>query len=364
MNYHIVLSIPFDLEDIHHQAEAGKRPRHAMWGLGQKLQATIHKPDPQHKKGLDRVLALICSSQPEQWALARHLADTLTDNDTVFCVGEDVGIPLALLCNGKPDRPKIIVKIMAPERLRVRTLLSTFKLDHVIDLFMTNTQIKADTIQKTLNIDNERIYVLPEQTDARFFTPGVAEAKTRSLIASAGREQRDYKTLAAAIQDMDVDVDVCALSPNASKGTQVAFPDPVPENMSFNPHDWPEFRQMYRNADLVVVSLLDNNYSAGLTVLMEAMACRRPVLITRTPGLAEKLIDKKIVAGVDPGDVAGMRKTIRYYLSHPEEAEALAEKGYQYFQTEHTSELFISRLADKMRQVKETTVALFESTCA
>ena len=350
MNYHIILSIPFDLEGIHQQAEADKRPRHAMWDLGQKLQATIHKPDPEAVTLRDKLSAKICS-QPEQWALARKLAKVLTANDTVFCVGEDVGIPLALLCKGKPNRPKIVVKVMAPERFRLRTLLSGFKLDRAIDLFMTNTQIKADTIQNILGIGPERVYVLSEQTDARFFTPAAAEPRTRSLIASAGREQRDYKTLATATQDLELDIEVCALSPNASKGTQVAFPDPIPTNMIFHPYDWPDFRQMYRNADLVVVSLLDNHYSAGLTVLMEAMACCRPVIITRTPGLAEVLIDKGIVAGVAPGDAAGMRQVITHYLEHPNEAKALAETGYHYFQQEHTSELFIDRLADKMNQV-------------
>lgn len=353
MNYHIILSIPFDLEGIHNQAEAGKRPRHAMWDLGQTLGATIHKPQPEMATLQDQISSKIFSSQPEQWALARKLARELTANDTVFCVGEDVGLPLAWLCKGNPNRPKLVVKVMAPERFRVRTMMSLFKLDQAIDLFLTNTQIKANTIQETLNIGPERVYVLPEQTDARFFSPAAAEAKTRSLIASAGREQRDYKTLAEATQGMELDIEVCALSPNASKGTQVAFPDPIPANMTFHPHDWPEFRQMYRNADLVVVSLLDNHYSAGLTVLMEAMACCRPVIITRTPGLSEVLIDKGIVAGVAPGNADDMRQIITHYLNNPDEAKALAEKGYAYFQQEHTSELFIERLAQKMYQVSD-----------
>ncbi|MEM9217506.1 MAG: glycosyltransferase family 4 protein [Cyanobacteria bacterium P01_F01_bin.150] len=352
MSYHIILSIPFDLEGIHQQAETGQRPRHAMWDLGQKLGATIHKPDPNAVTLQDKALAMMCS-HPAQWALARKLVKQLTADDTVFCVGEDVGLPFALLCNDRLNHPKLVVKVMAPERLRVRTLLSAFNLGQSIDLFLTNTQIKAKTIQKITKVGRDRIYVLPEQTDARFFTPDVPQPKTRSLIASAGREQRDYKTLAIATQDLEVDIEVCALSPNASKGTRVAFPEPIPSNMSFHPYDWLDFRQMYRNADLVVVSLLDNHYSAGLTVLMEAMACRRPVLITRTPGLSEILIDKGIVAGVDPGDTEGMRQVITHYLDHPDEAEALAEKGYQYFQAEHTSELFISRLVEKMEKVSK-----------
>lgn len=55
---------------------------------------------------------------------------------------------------------------------------------------------------------------------------------------------------------------------------------------------------------------------------MEAMACRRPVIITRTPGLASRLIDAGVVTGVMPGDAAEMQQAILELLNHPERAEA------------------------------------------
>ena len=351
MGYYITLSIPFDLENISLEASAGKRPRHTMWALKQELNARIHQPDTYPVSSLDNAFSYLLG-QPQHWAMARALSRELTQNDLIFCAAEDTGFPLAILCRDKIDRPNLVVTVMAPERLRVKHLSKLMGLGNVIDLFMTNTEIKANFIRRHLHLPKEKVYVIPEQTDEHFFTPGPAlRHKSRPLVASAGREQRDYQTLALATQDLDVDVEVCAISPNASRSTRVLFPNPIPPNMSFYPHDWPDFRQLYRDADVVVISLLDNHYSAGLTSLMEAMACRRPIIMTNTPGLAEQFIRLGIVHGINPGDVSMLQQSITYLLEHPNEAESLAEKGYQFFRQHHTSQQYVSRIAQEVHRL-------------
>ena len=351
MSYYILLGTPFDLEAINQQAQLGQRPRHSIWDLSQQLDATIYQPNTYSVSRKDKIAARLIG-RPQHWSMARELCQRLDQNDLVFCTGEGVGFPIALLCQGKSTRPKLIVTVMAPERFRPRNISKVFKLASAIDMFMTNTETKAEFLKQHLRLSREKVYVLPEQTDVKFFTPGdTLRPKTRPLIASAGREQRDYKTLALATQDLDLDVEVCAVSPNASKFTQVSFPEPVPSNMSFYPHDWPEFRQLYRDADVVVVSLLENNYSAGLTSLMEAMACRRPVIITNIPGLARKLIELGVVLGVNPGDAMTMRRLILDLLEHPHKAELMAEKVYDYLLKHHTSEQYVSQLVGKMKKL-------------
>ncbi|NEP08677.1 MAG: glycosyltransferase family 4 protein [Symploca sp. SIO2C1] len=353
MKYHIVLGNPFDLEGINQDAQAGKRPRHVMWGLSQQLGAAVHQPGGNPVSLLDKVLAKI-TSRPEHWALVRSLSSELTSEDLVFCTGEDVGLPLGILCGFKGERPKLVVTVMAPERPRVRAALKLFSLANSIDLFMTNTRLKADFLRKYLNLSDERVYVLSEQTDTKFFTPGSASPdKSRPMIASAGREQRDYQTLAEATRDLDVDVKVCALAPNPTAKTRV--PQVIPNNMSFHPYDWPEFAQLYRDADVVVVSLLYSTYSPGLTSLMEAMASRRPVVITRTPGLAEELIKKGVVIGVNPGDPNDMQQGILKLLNNPQEAQAQAQRGYELLQKEHTSEQHIENLISEFQKLTSSS---------
>jgi glycosyltransferase involved in cell wall biosynthesis len=355
MPYHIALSCPFDLAKFHRDAQAGKCPRHTMWELSQGLNATVHQPDRQAVRLRDRLLAKLIG-QPEHWAMARALSTQLKPTDVVFCTGEDVGFPIAIMISMKRAQPQLAVYILEPNRLRVKIIIRAFRLARSIGLFLTNTSLKAKTLHQSFQIPTHRVAIVREQTDVRFFHPrhpSIQPPKPRPIIASAGLEQRDYATLALATQDLDVDVHVCAVSPNASAKTRVQFPPQFPPNMTIQPLDWPAFRQLYQNADIVVISLLHNTYSAGLTVLMEALACQRPVIITRTPGLAEQFIDAGLVTGVNPNDPAGMMQAIQYLLSHPEVAAAQAERGYTRILEEHTSELYVNDLILQLQELHD-----------
>jgi glycosyltransferase involved in cell wall biosynthesis len=122
--------------------------------------------------------------------------------------------------------------------------------------------------------------------------------------------------------------------------------------MSVDSYDWPELRQLYRDSDVVVISLKAHNFQAGLTTLFESLACGRPVVMTRTPGLVEEFIDADVVTGVEPYDSAGMREAVLYLLSNPQEAEAQTERGYQLVRQSYNSEQFVDSLATQLASLQ------------
>jgi glycosyltransferase involved in cell wall biosynthesis len=359
MPYHIALSRSFDFAAINQARQAGTCPNHSIWELAQKLNATIHQP--QYKVTAFDRMAARCYGQPEHWALARHLVATLGEEDLLFCTGEDIGLPVAILSKLHWSKFKLVMSVMAPDRLKFRAVSRLFDLGTVVDLFITNTQIKVDTLRHHLGLLPHQIHQNTEQTDVNFFNPGPSQppspAKARPMIASAGLEQRDYKTLAAATAHLDVDVKICAVSPNASTKTTVAFPEVMPANMTSRHYDWPEFVQLYRDADVVVISLLDNQYSAGLTTLIEAMACRKPVVMTRTPGLAEQLIELGVFTPVEPGDAVGMGEAIAHLLQNPEVAAAQAQRGYELVQQKYRSEHYVDNFAMEFQRLSRKGIA-------
>ncbi len=232
--------------------------------------------------------------------------------------------------------------------------MKLFKLADRIDLFITNTAFKADYLRQYLNLPSEQLFLVDEQTDTRFFTPGSQSPdKTGLIIGSGGLEQRDYRTLAKATQDLDLDVRVCAVSPNA-KVYPDTFPEVLPGNMSCDYYDWRNLRQLYRDSDVVVVSLKNHSYQAGFTTLFEAMSCRRPVVMTRTPGLAEEFADAGIITGVQPGDAEGMSEAIRHLLDHPDLAEQQAQWGYELVQQHYNSEQYVNSLAEQLKSLAKT----------
>lgn len=347
MNYHIALSRPIDLEGIARDAQARKYPRHVMWGLSQRLGAVIHQTGVHPVLPLDKIRAKI-AGRPEHWALARALSSQLKSDDLIFCTGEDVGIPVATLCGAKRNRPKIVVFIHNIDRLRGRVALKLFRLADKIDLFIACARPQADFLHRYLRLPEARIYLLPDQTDTTFFTPGpVSLNKLRPIIASVGLEKRDYRSLADATSDLDIDVKISGFSRDASALAQV-FPKTLPDNMSRRFYEWPELLQLYRDADLVVVSLVDNKYAAGIQALLEAMACRRPVVVTRTHGLIEYLAPSGIATVVNPGDPAGLRQAIISLLNNPQSAEAQAQRGYELVLEQHNSERYIEALATRL----------------
>ena len=361
LKYHIALSRPFDLDGIEQEAAEDKKPRHILWTLQQRLDAKVHQPDSCAVTVQDKLFAKLIG-QPEHWAMARQMTTKLTANDVVFCVGEDIGFPLALLVAQKRLGTKVVVSVMAPNRLRVRGVLKLFNLQKTIPLFFVNTKLKAQSLREWLSVPDDRVRILPEQTDVRFFNPGEPTRQAgKPILAGGGMEQRDYTTLAEATKTMDVDVRISAVSPNASANTSVSFPDPVPGNMQIDRYEWQELRQLYRDASVVVVSLLPNDYSAGLTTMVEAMACRRPVIISRTPGLAEELIDQGLVVGVPPLDSDALRLAIKTLLNDPEYAEKMAQRGYDAVMANFTSERHVQYLANHIKQLNTQRVAVQQS---
>ncbi len=347
LKYHLALGRSIDLEGIARDAQAHKCPRHVMWELSQRLGAMIHRPGAYPILPLDRMRAKIIG-RPAHWALARALSSQLKSDDLIFCTGEDVGIPIATLCSEERERPKIVVFIHTINRPRACLALKLFCVSDRIHLFVTSARPQADFLRRYLRRPETRIYMLPEQTDTTFFTPGPAlPDKSRPMIVSVGLEKRDYRTLAEVTWDLNVDVKISAFSQDVPLLAR-AFPKTMPDNMSCRFYEWPELVQLYRDADLIVVNLLESKDSAGITTLLEAMSCRRPVVITRTQGLMEYLATPGTVTSIKPGDSAGLRQAIITLLNNPQVASAQAQRGYELVLKHYNSERYIEALATQI----------------
>lgn len=342
MNYHIATSRALDLHGIERDACAGKRPRHVLSALKNKLGAELHQPGALPVSRLDRLHGAI-GPKPQNWALARTLSAQCTPDDFIFCMDEEIGIPIAARCGAKRARPKIGVYFHNMDRPRARFAMAWFRLAGRIDLVVVNCRAQSDFLKRALGIPSERIMLLPEQTDTQFFKPGPSSPHNRPVIVSVGLERRDYVTLAASTGDLDVDVRISGYSESARAPAR-AFPNVIPPNMTRRFYDWRELVRLYRDADLVAVCLLESKSAAGITVINEAMACRRPVIVTRTKGIGEYVEPQGIATTVPSGDVTALRRAIVDLLNHPEAAEAQAQLGYEWVVRHRNSEGWVDAL--------------------
>jgi hypothetical protein len=350
MNYHIALNRSISLDQIEQAAVIGECPRHVMGALSQRLNATIHVPGGDPLLPIDYLRAKLMG-KPENWALARTLAARLTSEDMIYCTSEDVGIPIATLCGGRSDSPQIVVMIHNAYRPRSRLSLKLFQIGKRVALFLTNTQHQVQFLTKYLNVPENHVSLLLEHTDLQFFTPGPASAnKYRRIVASVGLEKRDYRLLASVTADLNVDVKISGFSADV-KPEASSFPSMMPANMTCQFYAWCDLVQLYRDADVVVVSLLESQVTSGVTTLIEAMACCRPVIVSGTVGLLDYVSEPNTMSVVPPGDRDRLRQAIEQVLNDPISAEAMAKRGHALAQKRYDSDQYVMQLANQLQEL-------------
>ncbi|MGB3642222.1 MAG: glycosyltransferase family 4 protein [Rivularia sp. (in: cyanobacteria)] len=350
MAYHLALSTCIDLKDINRDAQLGKCPAHVIVDVGRILKAKIHQPSKVFLP-INLVPAKIVRLH-QNWALAHKLSSTLTSNDVVFCMDKSVGLPISALCGGRENGPKVVLFIHSLNRPQGRLALKLFEIGKRVDLFMSASRDQVDFLRNYLHLPKNRICLFPYQpTDISFFMPKPTSLqKSRPLIVSGGLEQRDYRTLARATKSLNVDVKISAASAIRTVNSQT-FPEVIPANMSHSYYDWKSLLQLYRDADIVAITLYENNFQAGLSTLFEALACRKPVIITRSPGIIQELIDAKAVWGVNPGDSEGLRQAINSLLKSSKQREALADNGYRLVHERYNHHVYIKALVEHLINV-------------
>jgi glycosyltransferase involved in cell wall biosynthesis len=346
MSFHLLLPRPMHLPEVAASAARHEQPRHAMAELAASLAATVHEPGLDAGNAFDRLRCFV-APPAALWSAARRVLRGTGPGDAVFCSSEAGGLQIAAL--GGRRRPRLALFVHNVDRPRARFALRTWRMADKVDLFMACSTNQVEFLRRHLRLSDDRVRHVWDHTDNRFFTPGPASlGKRRPLVVSVGLEQRDYKTLAAATRDLDVDVRISGFSKDAASLART-FPDPMPANMSRRFYEWPELVQLYRDADVVVVSCHENRYAAGVQSLMEASACRRPLVATVTEGLAAYVDDS--VLAVRPADVAGMREAIERSLAERAGAEARAARAHRLASERYGLDRYVSEIDAAVRRL-------------
>jgi glycosyltransferase involved in cell wall biosynthesis len=347
-SYHIVLNHRSDLGVITRQARDGLNPRHSMAELATELNATVHDGTGLTVSRLDRILAKASITEPLWWAIARNVRSKVAPGDVVFCTGEDVGLPVAMLCGG-PRRSRVAIMAHSVDSPKKHLALRLFRANRRVSLFIVVCERQAEALRRYLGNRADRVSFVWDQTDTGFFTPGPASPdKRRPVIMSVGLERRDYATLATATADLDLDVRISGYSAD-TRAMLRAFPEVMPDNMTRRFYRWTELLQLYRDADVVVVSLFPNDYAAGVQGLMEGLSSGRPVIVTSTNGLMEYLQPADAMRIVTPGDAEGIRRVIVDLLGNPAARERLSSNARVLARSRHTCEAYVKTLGEKLR---------------
>jgi len=260
-----------------------------------------------------------------------------------FANAENTALPLALLLKMRPTSTLAFIGHRLTTPLKTR-LIRVFNLLRHTDVVFCYSGVQERYIIDRLGYPADRVRRIPFQVDEQFFTPS-AEPSVEGGVVSVGREMRDYPTLFAALDGTGVPVAVVASSPWSKRADRTANRT-IPENVTILRNlSNRALRALYRKAAVVVLPLVNVDFTAGITALLEAQACGRPVVASASAGIVDAFEPGSVVV-VPCNDPVALRTAVLQLIERPDEAALLAERAREGVLRDRTLARWVSRIAE------------------
>ncbi len=353
----ILLTVSGDIPaDVHERIAAGDRPRADYFEMARAMGADLvdHAAARRDTGRLGRLIDRLAGANA---LLAWECFRRRRDYAVIVTDGEQVGIPLAALMRvggrGAVRHAMIVHVLSTPKKT---SLIRALRLASLVDLFLVYASAQRDHVAQRLRVPAERIRLTPFMVDTKFFSPAAVEprARARPMVCSAGLERRDYSTLVEAVAGLPVDVVIAAASP-WSKQRDNSGDRPLPDNVTIERLGFVDLRQLYADATAVVMPLLDVDFQAGITTILEAMSMGKPTVCTRTAGQTDTIVDDVTGLYVGVGDVAGVRAAIERVIADDELRSRLGSAARRQAVEQFDVAVYAARLADEITRLARSS---------
>jgi glycosyltransferase involved in cell wall biosynthesis len=274
---------------------------------------------------------------------AIYAVSQLHPHNVVFSTSEKVAIPLAaLLSITKRKIPHIVMAHKLSSGLKTH-LFQIWHFYNTFDHIISDCRFQVDYAINQLGVPEAKVDFIYHHVDHHFYRP--PEIDSEDYILAVGQEQRDYGTLLQAIAGTEIRLVIVASSPWSTSRIEM---DKIGETTVLSHIPYRELRALYAKARLVVTPLLDVDYAAGNTSLLEAMAMAKPVIVSRTRGITDYIVHNETGMYVSPGDPAELRDTILSLWDNPGERDRLGTNGRQAIEEQMNLDIYVNKIADIM----------------
>src|SRR5262245_61269024 len=280
------------------RAEAGSAERYALFGLDQLRDrgwSARHNLERENPPAWARTFGAAVKGALERAGgyggdFATVLASLREANraDVVLSTVDTVGIPLMLARRrGLLRRPLVYVAIGLPERLArlgstsMRRLYATSLASAAV--VVTYSEHEAAELERFL-ADHDRarrVEFVPFGVDASAFAPS-ARPEDLDVVSVGADPHRDFELLLRVAESMPaVSFEVVVAEDRVRTLGRVPANVRVESDLAFD-----QMRDRLERARVVALPVLENSYSGATTVLLQAMALAKPVVVTRTAAIA------------------------------------------------------------------------------
>ncbi|OGW37760.1 MAG: hypothetical protein A2010_07305 [Nitrospirae bacterium GWD2_57_9] len=210
-----------------------------------------------------------------------------------------------------------------------------------VDLIHVSSRHEADSYAARLNKSAHQVRFIPFHTniaEPRPFPRG-------DYVFSAGKTGRDYGVLAEAVRNLAKEVIVVSDRRSVSG---ISFP---PNVKLFTDIPYRQYLELLSRCQFVVVPLKKACSSSGQVVFLEAMACGKPVIATKTTGTRDYIEPGVNGLLVPANDAPSLRSAIETLDRDHALAGRIAEHALERVRSEHTFERYVSTVLDSVREV-------------
>ena len=180
---------------------------------------------------------------------------------------------------------------------------------------------------KHFNLDIRKTFIIKFGVDIDFWKRSDKNTFFSNYIFSIGQDpSRDFETLLKVISNKKIHIHTSLLSPQNSKNFRITNGSYQKHNVSFTDT---EIRNLYQESFAVIVPLKDVFQPSGYSVTLQAMACGKPVILTKTKGLwAPKIFkNKENCILVSPGSKLEIENAINFLGNSQSQYEKISENA-------------------------------------
>jgi glycosyltransferase involved in cell wall biosynthesis len=264
----------------------------------------------------------------------------------IVTTGEDIGLPLALLQQLTAGRREVDI-------ITHGSYFGSQKFRRLAPLLRANPRLRFLCLSESLcrqlieehGFPKARVENIGYGVDTVFFAPDPSKKVKTQQIAAAGLAKRDYKTLVAATQSLDVSVKIAADSAWFQQGVDIKS-DSLPPNVEARSYgDYAGLRDLYAESAFIVVPLVQAVHACGFAVIAEAMAMGKPVITTKIIGHSDYVVEGETGFYVPPGDVTALRDRISFLRENPDVVQEMGQKARLWIESRFSLEQYSARIA-------------------
>lgn len=213
-----------------------------------------------------------------------------------------------------------------------------------VSLFVVWSQDEIENYHKEFGIPKDKLKFIPHHSTLKNYNFKIYDG---NYIFAGGNSSRDYITLIKAVENFSIKTVIALTDYSLIEGIN------IPDNVEIVSLSKEEFRQYMAGSKMVVVPLKNNLLqSAGQQTYLNAMSMKKPVIVSKAPGVKDYINNYETGIIVEPENPEALRKAISFILNGNDRVKKMVDKAYTIATTNYSLDKFVERNLNLLSQYK------------